>query len=154
MPTRCASRRFSTELFRRWLRRLSALPNRRLERSNYTQLIPMFPKKSQDSTLGAKRAARIRALRSEYHAFLYAPIGKSDEDVSLSVLSALARQNIDAWEEAATLTHLSRESAIARLASIISPMTTEQSDTAQAQTAARLVALLPQSDIFNLPLYI
>jgi len=114
----------------------------------------MFLRKSQGSVVQAKRTARIRALRSEFDAFLYAPIGKSDDEVSLSVLSVLARQNIDAWEEAATLTHLSRDSAIARLASIISPTTREQSHIAQAETAARLVALLPQSDTFNLPPYV
>jgi len=114
----------------------------------------MFLKNSQDSAVQAKRTAGIRALRSEYDAFLYASIGKSDDDVSLSVLSALARQNIDAWEEAATLTHLSRESAIVRLASIISPMTKGQTDPAPAATAARLVALLPQSDILTLPRYV
>jgi hypothetical protein len=114
----------------------------------------MLLRKNQDSVVQAKRTARIQALRSEFDAFLYAPIGQSDDEVSLSVLSALARQNIDAWEEAATLTHLSRDSAIARLASIISPMTKEPPDPAQAETAARLVALLPQSDIFNLLPYV
>jgi hypothetical protein len=113
----------------------------------------MFQKNSQDSGVRAKRTAGIAALGSEFDAFLYAPIGKSNDDMSLSVLSALARQNIDAWEEAATLTQLSRESAIARLASIISSMTMGPSEPAPAATAARLVALLPQSAIFNLSSY-
>jgi hypothetical protein len=113
----------------------------------------MFLKNSQDSVLPVKHPARTRTLRSEFDAFLYASIGKSDDDVSLSVLSALARQNLDAWEEAATLTHLSRQSAIDRLASIISPMTMGQTDPEPAATAARLVALLPQSHTFNLPPY-
>jgi hypothetical protein len=101
----------------------------------------------------AKRIAGIRALGSEFDAFLYAPIGKADGDMSLSVLSALARQNIDAWEEAATLTELSRESAIARLAAIIASTTSGPPEPAPAATAARLVALLPQSGIFNLASY-
>jgi hypothetical protein len=73
--------------------------------------------------------------------------------MSPSVLSALARQNIDAWEEAATLTHLSRESAVVRLASIISSMTMGPSHAEPAATAARLVALLPQPGIFNMSSY-
>jgi hypothetical protein len=104
----------------------------------------MFLNNDQDSQARPKRTTGIRTLGSAYDAFLYAPIGKSDDGVSLSVLSALARQNIDAWEEAATLSHLSRESATERLASIIS---------APSATAARLVALLPQSGIFNLSGY-
>jgi hypothetical protein len=114
----------------------------------------MFLKNSQDAAVQTKRTAGIRGLRSEYDAFLYASIGKSDDDMSLSVLSALARQNIDAWEEAATLTHLSRESAIVRLASIISPIATGQTDPAAAATAARVLALLPQSYIRTLPPYV
>jgi hypothetical protein len=101
----------------------------------------MFLNNEQDSEVRPKRTAGIRTLGSEYDAFLYAPIGKSDDDMSLSVLSALARKNIDAWEEAATLAHLSRESAIARLASTLS---------APSATAAGLVALLPPSGVFNL----
>jgi hypothetical protein len=110
----------------------------------------MFPKKIQDPEMRAKRVARIRALGSEFDAFLYAPIGKPDDDMSPSVLSVLARQNIDAWEEAATLTQLSRASATVRLASIISPMTTGPSEPATAATAARLIALLPQPGVFNM----
>jgi hypothetical protein len=113
----------------------------------------MFLKNGQDLEVRAKRTAGIRALGSEFDAFLYAPIGQPDDDMSITVLSALSRQNIDAWEEAATLTELSKESAIARLASIISSMTVGQAEPAPAATAARLVALLPPSGIFNLSSY-
>jgi predicted aconitase len=111
----------------------------------------MFLKNSQDAEVRVKRTTGIRALGSEFDAFLYAPIAKSGDDMAPSVLSVLARQNIDAWEEAATLASLSRESAIARLASIISTMTPRPPE--PAAIAARLIGLLPQSGIFNLSSY-
>jgi hypothetical protein len=113
----------------------------------------MILNNGQDSEVRAKRTVGTRALGSEFDAFLYAPIGNPEDGMPLSVLSALARQNIDAWEEAATLTELSRESAIARLASIISSTTSGAPEPAPAATAARLVALLPQSGLFNLASY-
>jgi hypothetical protein len=114
---------------------------------------PMFLRSRQNSEVRAKRTDGIRALGSEFDAFLYAPIVESDDDISPSVLSVLARQNIDAWEEAATLTHLSSESATVRLASIISSMPSGPTEPAPAATAARLIALLPQPAIFNMSSY-
>jgi hypothetical protein len=99
----------------------------------------------------ARRATGIPALGSEFEPFLYAPIGELDDEMPFSVLSALARQNIDPWEEAATLTRLPRESAIARLTPIISSVTTlRPAHATPAATAARLVALLPRAGIFGI----
>ena len=45
----------------------------------------------------------ISVLGSEFDDFLFAPIGDDRNDMPLSVLSALARLDVDPWEEAAEL---------------------------------------------------
>jgi hypothetical protein len=49
------------------------------------------------------RSAGAAVFRSKFEAFLLASIGEDSNDngLQLSVLSALARQNVDPWEEAA-----------------------------------------------------
>jgi hypothetical protein len=109
----------------------------------------MFTNKDRESETRVKRSVGIPPLRPEFDKFLYAPIDELDDEMPFSVLSALARQNLDPWEEAATLAKLSRESAIARLTSMISLATVGPSArSVPAGTAARLVALLPQADRF------
>jgi hypothetical protein len=103
---------------------------------------------SETSATGAASPS----LRCDFDAFLYATIGEVDDEMPFSVLSALARQNVDPWEEAAKLAKLPRESAILRLTSLISAATVNRSPgTAPAATAARLVDLLPKSDRFAIP---
>jgi hypothetical protein len=100
-----------------------------------------------------KLPAAPSALGSDFDEFLYAPVGESNDAMPLSVLSALARQNVDAWEEAAELAQLPKESAIARLTSMISSATVGSSPTPVPEaTAARLVALLPRSGRFDISL--
>jgi hypothetical protein len=91
-------------------------------------------------------------LGTEFDNFLYAPIDEANDQVPFSVLSALARQNVDPWEEAAVLALLPKESAILRLSTMISSLTigrTPRSD--PTADATRLVALLPRSAKFNIP---
>ncbi|WP_161601252.1 hypothetical protein [Cereibacter sphaeroides] len=51
----------------------------------------------------------------EFERFLYASVGKDQEGGAVTVLSALARLNLDPWVEAADLANLSRERAATRL---------------------------------------
>lgn len=113
----------------------------------------MFLNKDRDSEGRTKRPAAIPPLHPEFDDFLYAPIGEFNDEMSFSVLSAFARQNLDPWEEAAKLTQLSRESAIVRLTSMISSEALGPSAPPSPVTAARLVALLPPSDGFNIPFF-
>jgi hypothetical protein len=69
--------------------------------------------------------------------FLYAPV-----DATLTVLSALARLNLDPWKEAAALARLPASAAEARLASLIATLPDAALDS-QA-IATRLIALLPR----------
>lgn len=87
------------------------------------------------------------SLRSDFDAFLFAPIGEdhNNDGMQLSVLSALARQDIDPWEEAARLACLPSATAIQKLSSLIAAPSAGRSTRPDAGTiAARLIALLPR----------
>lgn len=69
----------------------------------------------------------------------------------LSVLSALARQDVDPWDEAAKLAQLPGEAATKRLASLIAALPDEPWAHSGAGTiAVRLIALLPRRGRSNI----
>jgi hypothetical protein len=91
------------------------------------------------------RSASFSVLGSEFDDFLFAPIGEDRNDMPLSVLSALARLDIDPWLEAAELARLPRETATQRLASSIAALPDGPSAHPEHETiAGRLIALLPR----------
>jgi hypothetical protein len=80
----------------------------------------------------------------EYNAFLYAPIGIDPNGSTISVLSAMARMDLDPWQEAAHLSVLSGKAAMRRLASLIAALPVNPSTTTEpALIAQRLIPLLP-----------
>lgn len=89
---------------------------------------------------------------SAYDDFLFAPIGDDRKDgVMLSVLSALARQGVDPWQEAARLAVLPGKTATQRLASMIAELPeTSSADLDPGMIAARLIALLPRSTVYEI----
>ena len=98
------------------------------------------------------RSASFSVLASEFDDFLFAPIGEDRNDVPLSVLSALARLDIDPWQEAAELARLPRETATQRLVSSIAALPDGPTAHLEHGTiAARLIALLPRQASSNLP---
>jgi hypothetical protein len=82
-------------------------------------------------------------LPSTYDEFLYAPVGESSNGALLTVLSVLARQNVDPWEAAADLSRLPNDTAARRLTSLITASPSRSSTVDQAAMAHRLIALLP-----------
>ena len=65
--------------------------------------------------------------------------------MALSVLSALARRNVDPWDEALRLARLPREAATRFLTVLIAALPEESSARADPERhAKRLTALLPQ----------
>src|SRR6202011_2605940 len=79
----------------------------------------------------------------EFDRFLFAPLDDNGE-TPLTILSALARQDIDAWQEAARLAQLPKDHAVNSLASTIWKSNSERWSPSEASiTAARLVELLP-----------
>ena len=81
--------------------------------------------------------ASVSESGAAFDNFLYAPV-----DATLTVLSALARLNLDPWKEAAALARLPASAAEARLASLIATLPDPALDS-QA-IATRLIALLPR----------
>ncbi|MEO8224272.1 MAG: hypothetical protein ABI661_05660, partial [Gammaproteobacteria bacterium] len=82
---------------------------------------------------------------AELEAFLYATIADESDGAPLTVLSALARQDVDPWDEAARLARLPLEAATLSLTTMIAarpPGSSVRPDA--AATAARLIALLPR----------
>ena len=85
-------------------------------------------------------------LGNEFNAFLFAPIGEGRNGMLLSVLSALARQDVDPWGEAAELSRLPKETAIRRLTCFITAIPDDLPAGHDApREAERLIALLPHS---------
>lgn len=92
------------------------------------------------------------ALRSEYalghsefNDFLFAFVGLEKSGIQLTVLSALARLDLDPWREAARLSKLTREAATTALAAAICALPEGEWNAQDSQLiASRLVGYLPK----------
>ena len=92
-----------------------------------------------------KRTGSVFPLGSEFDDFLLAPIGDDNNGMLLSVLSALARLDVDPWEEAAALAGLPGDAATRKLAALIAALPVGPSARPDSATiAARLIPLLPR----------
>src|SRR5271156_2767313 len=90
------------------------------------------------------RVAAIALPGAEFNDFLFAPIGEDRNGMLVSVLSGLARLDVDPWQEAAKLAQLPGETATLRLASLIGALRDRDSSYLAPPTiATRLIALLP-----------
>jgi hypothetical protein len=90
-------------------------------------------------------AIRYAAPGSEFDEFLYAAIAEEHNGTLLSVLSALARSNLDPWEEAARLAALPRAAARQFLASMIAAIPEGPVPRGDpGLLVERLIALLPR----------
>ena len=109
----------------------------------FTQL----PDVRQATESGGRMTSSAPASRlgPEFEDFLFAPIGADENGMLVSVLSALARLDLDPWREAAKLAGLPRETAVQRLTSLIGalPEGTWARQDLRA-IADRLTALLPR----------
>ena len=89
-------------------------------------------------------AASAFGRKSEFDPFLFAPVGEETNGMLLSVLSALARLDVDPRQEAATLSRMPAQDATARLASLLSSLPSHAAIPPVPSTIARLISLLPQ----------
>lgn len=126
------------------------------------------------------RPATLDSLGPEFDPFLCASIGADRNGMPLSVMSALARMDIDPWQEAARLTALPQDAATRSLEALLAsrpgaqpqpaqpsasnpsapqPTSTQPAgiqpdgtrpDASGGATAARLIALLPRRAPVNL----
>src|SRR5438270_8380898 len=94
-------------------------------------------------------AALTPLLGPKFDSFLFASIGEGNGP-PLSVVSALARLDIDPWKEAEALARMSRNEAKQRLASLIASLPDRATFGSSTEViASRLVALLPQEGSVN-----
>jgi hypothetical protein len=77
--------------------------------------------------------------------FLYATVGDDKNGMALTVLSALARQDVDPWQEAAELSRLPRETAMRRITSRLEAIPGNPSLIDRSAIAEQLLALLPRA---------
>lgn len=100
------------------------------------------------------RSGSVTPLGDEFHDFLYAPIGQDNDGMMLSVLSALARQDVDPWDEAARLARLPRQTAVEQLIALLDAAPRRPlASTDGASIAVRLIALLPRHTGLNRATY-
>ena len=76
--------------------------------------------------------------------FLFAEVGEEQNGMSLSVVSALARLDLDPWNEAANLSRLSTRAAGERLTTLLSSLPRSQVVALAPATVVRLIGLLPR----------
>src|SRR5271168_108076 len=94
------------------------------------------------------RSASTSWQQSQFDDFLHAPIGHEKNGMLLTVLSALARLDLDPWGEAANLAELPTEAATERMRSLVAALPDEPATASETEAvAARLVALLPSKAI-------
>lgn len=78
-------------------------------------------------------------LRTEFDEFLLAPIGEDASGLPLTMLSALARLDIDPWEEAAGLARLPVEAATQKLISLLATVPNWRVPSGDAATIATIL---------------
>jgi hypothetical protein len=90
--------------------------------------------------------AGLHGLDPQFDRFLYAPLCERDE-MTVSVLSALTRQNIDPWQLAARLSQLPKAQAVKTLTPIVQESDSGRWSPSEANaTAVRLIGLLPSQN--------
>ena len=83
--------------------------------------------------------------QSEFNDFLFAFVADEKNDQDLTVISLLARLDLNPWEEAARLSELLKRSAIDELAAMIARESSEDLQPSDPQSiATRLVGFLPK----------
>lgn len=95
------------------------------------------------------RTALTPLIGPAFDQFLGASIGASRNGTTVSMLSALARLDVDPWQEAAALTRMPKEAAKMRLAALLAALPHDSLDVIPGEAiAGNLVALLPTATPF------
>jgi hypothetical protein len=105
---------------------------------------------TKDLADGMTHAALTPRLGREFDNFLFSSIDDDRNDPLLSVVSALARLEVDPWKEAASLARMPRDRAKQRLTSLIASLPKGAATSLSPEIiAARLISLLPQAGSVN-----
>ena len=95
-------------------------------------------------------AALAPLIGPQFEKFLYAPIREDRNGTPLTVLSALARLDVDPWQEAVSLARMPSDAAAARLTALIAALPGDSiRDILASSIAADLVTLLPKTPSFT-----
>jgi hypothetical protein len=89
----------------------------------------------------------VSDLPEEYDKFLFASIGEQKNGAPLSIVTALARLELDPWDEAARLAKMPTASATAALALIIAKVSDFAAVAEIPKLSAQLVELLPKRNM-------
>jgi hypothetical protein len=81
-------------------------------------------------------------LKNDFDEFLFAPVSQDASGAPVSLLTALARLNIDGWEEAEVLARMSTDAATTKLAGLLSQPPNDAAPDESVTIAKRLVVLL------------
>jgi hypothetical protein len=84
------------------------------------------------------------AISTAFNRFLHAGVGDDTNGMELTLLSALARQNVDPWQQAADLSRLPQDAAIRALATLLDALPGQGCLLQRTALAERLILLLPQ----------
>jgi hypothetical protein len=97
-------------------------------------------------------SALVPLLGRDFDRFLFASVGEERNGMALSVLSALARLDLDPWDEAVALSRMPKDRAKERLVALMAATIRRLgADPSPETVAARLVALLPGTMNLNAP---
>jgi hypothetical protein len=92
------------------------------------------------------------SLSATFNDFLFATVCEERNEMRLSVISALARQDLDPWAEAAELARMPADGAARRLSSLLAGVVGDAPTRPDHATIAlRLVALLPTAAETEIP---
>jgi hypothetical protein len=93
---------------------------------------------------GTEKRASLPAEPAEYDSFLYAVIGDERNGTPLSVISLLARLDLDPWQEAARIAQLPKDLGVRNVATMISDVPGGCWQPSECEPLAlRIVDLLP-----------
>ena len=110
------------------------------------RLVPWLQRERRELAAEMTHMALAPLIGPEFDQFLGAAIGGGRNGTMLSVLSALARLEVDPWQEAVALARMPKEAATKRLAALIAALPGDLSTDAPIETIAReLIALLPRT---------
>jgi hypothetical protein len=88
--------------------------------------------------------ASINSYNVQFHSFLYAVILEEESGASLTMLSLLARHDVDPWEEAAKYARSPGPATVAELSQFLSGVMSNSYSLARVRTeAVMLLSLLP-----------
>jgi hypothetical protein len=87
--------------------------------------------------------AKLVAPPAAFSQFLYAFVGDDANGMELTLLSALARQNMDPWQKAADLSQLPGCVAMRALETLLKSVPGHESPVERTALAGRLLSLLP-----------